>query len=123
MSTRKTYYQVLSVDPESSEADLKLAYRNLARRYHPDKNLDNPSAAAEKFKEVSTAYNTLSNPAKRMYYDLFGADDDGSLQVFSSSSVLSKFDDLEKPSHPVPSCRKRSRSRQYKTKPCPKRPI
>lgn len=112
MSTKKNYYQVLSVDPESSEADLKLAYRKLARRYHPDKNPDNQAAAAEKFKELSTAYNTLSNPEKRMYYDLYGDDEDGCMEFFTSAPVHCKFEDLENKIHQTPISRKRSRSRR-----------
>lgn len=67
---KKDYYQVLGVSKGVSEADLKSAYRKLARQYHPDVN--KAPDAAEKFKEVSEAYQVLSDPKKRQLYDQVG---------------------------------------------------
>ena len=64
----KNYYEILGVEPNASEADIKKAYRKLAREYHPDVNKD--AGVEEKYKEISQAYETLSNPEKRQQYDL-----------------------------------------------------
>ena len=55
MSEKRDYYEVLGIDKSASEADIKKAFKKLARKYHPDLNRDNPKAAEEKFKEVNEA--------------------------------------------------------------------
>ena len=74
MASSKDYYDVLGVDKNASEDDIKRAYRKLARKYHPDLNKDNPKAAEEKFKEVNEAYHVLSDADKRAQYDQLGHD-------------------------------------------------
>lgn len=64
----KDLYQVLGVSKTASEAEIKSAYRKLARKYHPDLNKDDKSAA-EKFKEISNAYDIIGNAEKRKKYD------------------------------------------------------
>lgn len=64
----KDFYQVLGISDSASAADIKKAYRRLAKQYHPDANPDNPQAA-ERFKEISEAHATLSDPDKRKQYD------------------------------------------------------
>jgi len=64
----KNYYHILGVTKESTPEEIKKNYRKLALQYHPDKNNQDP-AAAEKFKEVSEAYEVLSNPQKKAQYD------------------------------------------------------
>ena len=66
-------YDSLSIQPSASDAEIKKAYRKAALKYHPDKNQDNPTAS-EKFKEVSQAYEILSDPEKRKIYDQYGLD-------------------------------------------------
>lgn len=75
MPATKDYYRVLGVDEKASPAEIKKAYRRLAKRYHPDANRDD-AQAAERFKEVSEAHAVLSDPDKRKQYDTmrkFGA--------------------------------------------------
>lgn len=67
----KDYYQILGVPRNASEKDIKQAYRRLARKYHPDVNPGNKQAE-EKFKEISEAYEVLSDKEKRAKYDQFG---------------------------------------------------
>ena len=71
--TKRDYYEVLGVAKDASDADLKKAYRKLAKKYHPDVNPGDKEAEA-KFKEASEAYAVLSDPEKRSQYDQFGHD-------------------------------------------------
>ena len=64
---KKDFYEVLGVNKGASQADIKSAYRKLALKYHPDKNKS--ADAEEKFKEISEAYEILSDPLKREEYD------------------------------------------------------
>ncbi len=70
----KSLYDVLGVPKNSSQDEIKKAYRKLARQYHPDRNPDDPEAET-KFKEVQAAYDVLSNPEQRKNYDSFGSAD------------------------------------------------
>jgi len=67
----KDFYEILGVPRSASQEDIKAAYRKLALKYHPDRNPDN-KAAEESFKEVSGAYEVLSDATKRKQYDQFG---------------------------------------------------
>jgi DnaJ-class molecular chaperone len=64
----KDYYQILGVERNASQEEIKKAYRRLALRYHPDRNRDNPEAI-KKMKEINEAYSVLSDPGKRREYD------------------------------------------------------
>ena len=68
MAEKRDYYDVLGVSKDATEADIKKAYRLLAKKYHPDANPDNKEAEA-KFKEASEAYAILSDKDKRQQYD------------------------------------------------------
>jgi DnaJ family protein B protein 4 len=66
------YYNILKVNRNASEDDLRKSYRRLAMIWHPDKNPTNKSEAEAKFKQISEAYDVLSDPQKRQIYDLYG---------------------------------------------------
>ena len=72
-SQKRDYYDVLGVSKEASESDIKLAYRRLAKKLHPDMNKDDPNAK-NKFIELQEAYEVLSDPDKRRNYERFGFD-------------------------------------------------
>lgn len=71
MASKRDYYEVLGVDKSASDADIKKAYRKVAKKYHPDTNPGNKEAE-EKFKEAAEAYEVLSDSEKRQKYDQFG---------------------------------------------------
>ena len=71
MAEKRDYYEVLGVDRGADDATLKKAYRQLAKKYHPDMNPGDKEAEA-KFKEATEAYGVLSDPEKRRQYDQFG---------------------------------------------------
>lgn len=71
MATKKDYYEVLGVNKDASEEEIKKSYRKLAMKYHPDRNPDNPKAE-EQFKEAKEAYEMLSDDQKRAAYDQYG---------------------------------------------------
>ena len=69
---KRDYYEVLGVDKNVSDDELKKTFRKLAKKYHPDANPDNKEEAERKFKEVNEAYEVLSDKQKRSMYDRFG---------------------------------------------------
>jgi len=71
MAAKRDYYEVLGLSREASEAEIKKSYRRLARTHHPDANPDDPNAE-ERFKELTEAYEVLSNADSRRAYDTYG---------------------------------------------------
>jgi molecular chaperone DnaJ len=70
MADKRDYYDVLGLQKGASEADIKKAYRQLSKKYHPD--INKAPGAEEKFKEINEAYETLSDPQKKATYDQYG---------------------------------------------------
>jgi molecular chaperone DnaJ len=84
-------YAVLEVEPTASLEELKRAYRRLARKYHPDSNSGDATSEAH-FKEVSQAYEILSDSERRANYDRFGSDSGAGGNPFGANSVQDIFD-------------------------------
>lgn len=72
MSNKRDYYEILGIDKNASEKEIKSAYRKLAMKYHPDRLKDGTSD--EKMRELNEAYDTLSDPEKKKIYDQYGHD-------------------------------------------------
>jgi molecular chaperone DnaJ len=70
MATERSYYEILGIERNASDAEIKRAFRKLAQRWHPDVSPE--AAAAERFKEINEAYQVLSDPQRRQMYDLVG---------------------------------------------------
>jgi molecular chaperone DnaJ len=83
----RDYYAILGVDQNAGREEIKRAYRQLARQYHPDANPSDPEAE-ERFKEITLAYEVLSDPAKRERYDLYG-DESAGAQHFADFGGIS----------------------------------
>ena len=83
----RDYYAVLGVDQNAEREEIKKAYRRLARQYHPDANPNDPQAE-ERFKEITRAYEVLSDPEKRQRYDVYG-DESAGAQHFADFGGIS----------------------------------
>ncbi|WP_367915191.1 molecular chaperone DnaJ [Leadbetterella sp. DM7] len=105
---KKDYYELLGVDKNVSQDDLKKAYRKLAIKYHPDKN-PGDKEAEEKFKEIAEAYSVLSDPDKKARYDRFGHQGvnggfgGGGAGGFNMEDIFSQFGDIFGDSSPFSS--------------------
>ncbi|XP_062147403.1 uncharacterized protein LOC133855386 isoform X2 [Alnus glutinosa] len=86
-TTQKDYYKVLEVDYDASEEKIRLNYRRLALKWHPDKQKGD-SAVTTKFQEINEAYKVLSDPAKRLDYDLTGIYE---IDKYSLREYLARF--------------------------------
>lgn len=89
----KDPYSVLGVKNTSSQEEIVSAYRKLVLQYHPDKNLDNPKEAADKFKEITNAFEIIGDPQKRSHYDSFGFGNP-TFSFRSRNSVDDVFDNI-----------------------------
>ncbi|KAH1219810.1 DnAJ-like protein [Glycine max] len=83
----KDYYKVLEVEYDATDENIKLNYRRLALKWHPDKH-GGDSAVTAKFQEIIEAYNVLSDPAKRLDYDLTGICE---IEKYSLQEYLARF--------------------------------
>ncbi|WP_052663939.1 terminal organelle assembly protein TopJ [Mycoplasmoides alvi] len=90
MSQKKDFYEILGVDREANDQEIKKAFRKLAQKYHPDRNKE--EGAEEKFKEINEAYEVLSDKTKRSNYDKWGHDGiDGRPEGFDATDAFSSF--------------------------------
>lgn len=89
---KKDYYKILGINKNADEGEIKKAYRNLAMKYHPDRNKGNEKEANEKFKEINEAYEVLGDPKKRKQYDHFGTVGTG--DIFGSSHTRAGFEEV-----------------------------
>lgn len=87
--TMKDYYQALGVQPNASQDELKKAYRKLANKHHPDKGGDQA-----KFKDISVAYDTLSDPQKRAEYDMMRQGGGRQFRFHTGNGGFSGFEDV-----------------------------
>jgi molecular chaperone DnaJ len=104
---KKDYYEVLGITKSASEVEIKKSYRQLALKYHPDKNPDDKSAE-DKFKEAAEAYEILSNNEKRQRYDRFGHQGVGGASGghganMNMDDIFSQFGDVFGGAHPFES--------------------
>nr|CAH7736419.1 unnamed protein product [Callosobruchus chinensis] len=72
--TMADYYKILNIPRSATKDQIKKAYKLLALKWHPDKNPDKPEEACKRFREISQAYEVLSDPKKKKSYDLYGRD-------------------------------------------------
>lgn len=93
--SQRDFYEILGVERDASDDEIKSAYRKLALKYHPDRNPDNPEAE-QSFKEAAGAYDVLRNPERRANYDRYGsADPFGGGGGFSNTNdIFSQFGDI-----------------------------
>ena len=93
---KRDYYEVLGIGRTASESDIKKSYRQMALKYHPDKNPDDKESE-EKFKEASEAYEVLRDPKKRQVYDQFGHEGlrgQGFQGFTGAEDIFSSFGDI-----------------------------
>ena len=93
MAQKRDYYEVLGVDKNATEDQIKKAYRTIAIKYHTDRNPGNKEAE-EKFKEAAEAYDVLHDPQKRQQYDTFGFNGPGAGGGFGGFGTSMNMDDI-----------------------------
>lgn len=91
---KKDPYLVLGVGKKATQDEINRAFRLLAAKFHPDKNPENPSEAAQKFKEVSAAYELLGDPSRRKQYDFYSEGQFPNFSFRSRNNVDNMFDNL-----------------------------
>lgn len=90
MMEKKDYYEILGVNKNVSDEDLKRSYKKLALKYHPDRNPNNKEAET-KFKEINEAYSVLSDKEKRQRYDTYGTVDDIGGMNMNADNIFAQF--------------------------------
>jgi molecular chaperone DnaJ len=94
MSTKRDYYEILGVERTAAVEDVRRAYRQLTRKYHPDVNQGDPEAE-ERYKEINEAHEVLSDPQRRARYDRFGHDgDQPGLEGFAGAGAFGDIFDM-----------------------------
>lgn len=95
MSSKQDLYELIGVQKNVSEEDLRRAYKKAALKYHPDRNPNNKEEANTKFQEINKAFQTLSNPDKRKRYDQFGVIDGENNENGMGSGMPAGFNPFE----------------------------
>ena len=90
----KDYYKILEVNNNASDDDIKKSYKKLARKWHPDRNSENSENSETKFKEISLAYNVLSDPNERRKYDMHKFTPGHTRQRFSFNEADHLFNNI-----------------------------
>ena len=106
MAEKRDYYEVLGIGKNATDAEIKSAYRKLAKKYHPDLNPGDKDAE-EKFKEVNEANDVLSDPNKRKRYDQFGF-------AATSSAIFSAAALAASAARPAPTPTRRARAMTFR---------
>ena len=92
----KNYYNILEIEKNASEEEIKKAYKKGALKWHPDKNVNNKEEAENKFKDISEAYSVLSDPQKRNIYDNHGEEGLKGNNDFQNNNPFESPNDLFK---------------------------
>ena len=104
--SKRDFYEILGVSRNSSETEIKKAYRQMALKYHPDKN-PGDKASEDKFKEAAEAYEILSDPNKKSRYDQYGHQGVGGgsngSHGMNMDDIFSHFGDIFGGAHPFES--------------------
>ena len=87
------YYEILGVDKETSNDDIKKAYKKLALKFHPDKNKS--TKAEEAFKKIATAYQTLTDPKKRELFDKYGSEEEYREKIYQERQQQFEYEDFD----------------------------
>src|SRR5262245_16708857 len=90
MAAKQDYYEILGVKRDAKPEEIKKAYRRLARKYHPDVN-PGDKAAEDRFKQMSEAFDVLSDPKKRKVYDRFGQYSDNLANAAEAGGARSAY--------------------------------
>ena len=94
MASSNSLYEVLEVPKTASQDDIKRAYKRLAIKHHPDKNIDNKKENEEQFKKISEAYSVLGDPDKRKHYDTYGTYDTSNTSPGTPFNMQDIFNEL-----------------------------
>lgn len=100
----QNYYEVLGVDQNATQADIQQAYRELAKRYHPDRNPTDAESATRTMQLINEAYNTLKDPVKRSEYDMDLALSTRQQDVFDSATTSAEAESTDEEFY-IPECR------------------
>lgn len=87
------YYEILGITKETSNDDIKKAYKKLALKFHPDKNKS--TKAEEAFKKIATAYQTLTDPKKRELFDKYGSEEEYREKIYQERQAQYEFEDFD----------------------------
>lgn len=91
----ENYYNILELTKNSSQEEIRKAYRKLALKWHPDKNPQNKELAEKMFKKITEAYEVLSDPEKRKIYDQFGKNGSNEFQMSTRNPFGSNYDGIK----------------------------